>query len=85
MDNLVKNELYVINEYGIEHQKPNPKISEKLIKKYKAKINLNVHKTCVACQIRQIDKYGEDFKIKCTYIPKSLPINAKSQIDKIVK
>ena len=85
MDNLVKNELYVINEYGVEHQKPNPKISDKLIEKYKSKINLNVHKTCVACQIRQIDKYGEDFKIKCSYIPKSLPLNAKGQIEKIVQ
>ena len=80
----IKNELYVINEYGITHQNPEAKASDELIKVFKDKINTDTSRACINCQIRQHYKYGEN-KIKCKYTPRKLPDGAASRIDQIVK
>ena len=54
----IKDELYVINEYGIEHQNPEAKASTELIEAFKDKINLDTTRACINCQIRQYMKYG---------------------------
>ena len=85
-------DLYLKNEFGIEHQNPQAQMSEEVIQEYKEKygIRTDVHRTCVNCQIRQIDKYknlmGKDpeFKVTCEYIPKGLPKGSGKKIKEIV-
>ena len=80
----IKDELYVINEYGIEHQNPEAKASPELIEAFKDKINLDTTRACINCQIRQYMKYGEN-KIKCNFSPRKLPDGAASKIETLVK
>lgn len=84
MINKIKEELYVINEYGIEHQDPEAKASEELILAYKDKINTDTTRACINCQLRQIKKYGEN-KIKCDFTPRKLPDGAAAKIDSLVE
>jgi hypothetical protein len=80
-------ELYQINEYGIKHHIPNKEIPAETIQYYKENYNIrtDVHKTCVSCQIRQIEKYPDqkDFIIPCKYIPNGLPMKSKDLIKQI--
>ena len=87
-------ELFVINEYGFKHQDPKAQPSEKLVERYKTKygIRTDVHRTCVNCQIRQIDKYEKEsitngtdpgFKVQCEFIPKGLPRGSKKKVQEI--
>jgi hypothetical protein len=80
----IKDELYVINEYNIEHQDPNAKASKELLKSFEGKINTDTSRACINCQIRQHYKYGEN-KIKCSFTPRKLPDGAVSKIEQIVK
>jgi hypothetical protein len=80
----IKKELYVINEYSIEHQDPEAKASEALLKSFEGKINTDTSRACINCQIRQHHKYGEN-KIKCNFTPRKLPDGAVSKIEQIVK
>ena len=84
LQKLIKESLYEINEYGIEHQKPAAKTPQELINFFKQEHNIktDVHRTCINCQIRQIYKYGKT-EIKCTYIPRKLPDGAASKIKEI--
>ena len=81
---LIKENLYEVNEYGIEHQKPNAKTPEELIAYFEKEHNIktDVHKTCINCQIRQIYKYGKN-EIKCNFIARKLPDGAASKIKEI--
>ena len=83
--------LYKQNEFGYKHQDPDVKLNESTIKEYKDKygIKTDVHRTCVNCQIRQIEKYkhmtGKDpnFKIRCDFIPKGLPSGSSRKVREI--
>jgi replicative DNA helicase len=88
----IKKELYIENEYGYTHQDPDAVLSKEVIQEYKEKynINTNVHRTCVNCQIRQIEKYKKEndddpkgFKVKCDFIPKGLPAGSASKVRQI--
>jgi hypothetical protein len=83
---LIDDNIYSVNEYGIEHQDPAAIIPDELITYFKREYSLktDVHKTCVTCQIRQIKKYGTN-RIKCSYIPRKLPDGAASKIKEISK
>ena len=39
----IKNELFVINEYDVQHQDPEAKASKELIEAFEGKINTNTH------------------------------------------
>jgi hypothetical protein len=84
LQKLINEHLYTTNEYGIGHQDPDAKIPKELTDYFKREYNLktDVHKTCVTCQIRQINKYGSN-RIKCSYIPRKLPDGAASKIKQI--
>ena len=58
---LIEQALYETNEYGITHQKTEYKVEEKLLAKVSDVFDINedVHKTCLACQMRQVKKYGK--------------------------
>lgn len=79
----IKNELFVINEYDIEHQDPDAKASKELIESFEGKINTDTSRACINCQIRQYYKYGEN-NIKCSFTPRKLPDGAVSKIKDIV-
>ena len=81
---LINDNLYTVNEYGIQHQIPGVKTPEDLIEYFKSNHNIktDVHKTCINCQIRQIYKYGSN-EIKCSFIPRKLPDGAASKIKEI--
>ena len=81
---LIEKELYATNEYGVTYQDPDADIPEELLTYFKREYSLktDVHKTCITCQIRQINKYGSN-KIKCSYIPRKLPDGAASRIKEI--
>jgi len=84
--------LYKKNSYGYEHQDPDARLDKKTIDKYEKEygINTNVHRSCINCQIRQIDKYknhpegGDKFKVRCNFIPKGLPPGTGKRIKEIV-
>lgn len=84
LQKLVNEEIYSINEYGIQHQVSNANTPKELIEYFSKEHNIktDVHKTCINCQIRQIYKYGKN-EIKCTYIPRKLPDGAASKIKEI--
>jgi len=84
INSKIKNELFVINEYEIEHQNPDAKASESLLKDFEGIINTNTSRACINCQIRQHYKYGEN-KIKCNFTPRKLPDSAVSKIEEITK
>ena len=80
----IREELYVINEYGIEHQNPDAKPSDALIKEMGGAINTDTSRACINCQIRQYYKYGEN-KIKCKLTPRKLPDGAANKIENLSK
>lgn len=84
LQTLIKENLYGVNEYGIEHQLPSAKTPKELIDYFSKehKIKTDVHRTCINCQIRQIYRYGKT-EIKCKYIPRKLPDGAASKIKEI--
>ena len=77
--------LYMINEYGVKHQDPSAKLSDDVIQYYVEKHNIktDVHNTCINCQIRQIEKYGKDFEVKCSGIVKKLPEGSAAKLKAI--
>jgi len=84
-------ELYVTNKYGIKYPNPEARPNPKLVEYYEKEygIRTDVHRMCINCQIRHIEKYKEfspsekyKFDIDCTFVPKSLPIT-QEDIDKI--
>lgn len=81
--------LYEINEYGIRHHKIHADIPEDVVQYYKENHNIrtDVHKTCISCQIRQIEKYPEESKfiVPCKGIPRGLPAGSAERLDEIVK
>jgi hypothetical protein len=81
----VDNSLYVINEYGVKHQNPAGKVSAETIDYYKKKHNIktDVHNSCISCQIRQIEKYDQDFQVKCSGIAKRLPEGSAAKLKAI--
>jgi hypothetical protein len=81
----IDNELYVINEYGVKHQNPAAKLSKETVDYYKKNYNINteLHNTCINCQIRQINKYGSEFEIKCSGIAKKLPEGSSAKLNAI--
>jgi len=90
MDDIKK--LYRENEYGYVHQDPAAKLKEETVQYYKEEygIRTDVHRSCINCQIRQIEKYkdseGEgEFKVKCSFIPKGLPKGSATKIKEISK
>tara|TARA_E500000331_G_scaffold357178_1_gene417894 strand:- start:496 stop:2613 length:2118 start_codon:yes stop_codon:yes gene_type:complete len=80
----IEKDLYIINEYDVQHQNPEAKASPELIEYFKDKINLDTTRACINCQIRQHYKYGAN-EIKCNFSPRKLPDGAASKIEKIVK
>ena len=84
INNQIKKELFVINEYDVLHQNPEAKASEELIKAFEGKINTDTTRACINCQIRQYYKYGEN-KIKCSFSPRKLPDGAASKINSLVE
>jgi hypothetical protein len=84
LQKLVNENIYSVNEYGIQHQLPGAKTPEELIEYFSKEHNIetDVHRTCINCQIRQIYKYGKN-DIKCNYIPRKLPDGAASKIKEI--
>lgn len=84
--------LYKIDEYGIKHPDPEARPHPKLVEYYEKThgIKTDVHRTCICCQIRQIEKYkgfdkeiGDDFRIPCKFIPRALPAGIAENINKI--
>tara|TARA_B100001059_G_scaffold51643_2_gene45290 strand:- start:3664 stop:5871 length:2208 start_codon:yes stop_codon:yes gene_type:complete len=86
LQKLIQENLYSVNEYGVEHQDPDARVPEELVTYFKREYDLktDVHKTCVTCQMRQIKKYGSN-RIKCSYIPRKLPDGASSRISEIAQ
>jgi hypothetical protein len=84
IEQQIKDELYVINEYNVQHQDPEAKASKELKAYFGDKINTDTTRACINCQIRQYYKYGEN-AIKCKFTPRKLPDGAASKIDKLVK
>ena len=86
IEKILKENLYKINEYGIEYQDPLAKPPKELVDYFKSNHNIetDVHRTCINCQMRQIYKYGKT-EIKCNYIPRKLPDGAASKIEQISK
>lgn len=83
MDTRLK-KLYRTNEYGYTHQDPNASVSEEVIEEFAEKYGLNtdVHRTCINCQLRQVEKYGE-FKVSCNYIKRGLPRGSAAKAKEI--
>jgi len=84
-------ELYTTNEYGYTHQDPAAKPDPALAEHYKEEygIKTDVHRTCINCQIRQIEKYKRTkknesaFKVSCNFIPRGLPNGSKEKIKRL--
>lgn len=79
--------LYTTNEYGYVYQNVKATLQPETVEHYKKEygIKTNVHKMCVNCQVRQIEKYknapdGGEFKPKCSFVPKGLPAGAAKTI-----
>lgn len=79
--------LYETNEYGVVHHKIGAEIPENVIQYYKENydIRTDVHKTCISCQIRQIEKYPEQkkFIVPCKGIPRGLPPGSAEKLNEI--
>jgi len=84
INNKIRDELFVLNEYDVLHQDPDAKASNELIKAFEDKINTDTTRACINCQMRQYYKYGEN-KIKCSFSPRKLPDGAASKINSLVK
>lgn len=86
----IKKKLYKKNEFGYEYQDPDVVLPKETIEYYKEEygIKTNVHRSCINCQIRQIEKFkkedGEgEFRVKCNYIPKGLPTGSAAKVREI--
>lgn len=84
--------LYVKNEYGYVYQDPDAALSKAEIEVYEKKygIRTDVHRSCINCQIRQIEKYKKEdgsgeFKVKCNFIRRGLPKGSSKKIKEISK
>lgn len=81
--------LYEINEYGVSHHKIAADIPEDVIQYYKENYNINteLHKTCISCQIRQIEKYPNEkkFIVPCKGIPRGLPAGSAEKLEEIAR
>ena len=85
-------ELYTSNEYGYRYQDPEVSPSDELVEYFVENHNIrtDVHRSCINCQIRQISKYessngkAEDFKVRCSGIPRGLPKGSGKKIRELV-
>lgn len=84
--------LFIKNDLGYTYQNPDHELSEETKEYYKKNhgIKTNVHKMCVNCQVRQIEKYknapdgaSKTFKPKCNFVPKGLPRGSSGLIKKM--
>ena len=83
--------LYTKNDLGYVYQDPKCKLSEETVEYYKKehKIKTDVHRMCINCQVRQIEKYknapdgAKVFKPKCTFVPRGLPKGSSKIIKEI--
>jgi hypothetical protein len=80
----LKELLYVENEYGYQYQDPEAVLPEELVNNLATEygIRTDVHRSCINCQLRQLNKYGEN-KIKCNFIAKGLPKGSMSKAKQI--
>ena len=84
-----KNKLLIKNQFGYIHQNPEAVLDEATIQKYKEEygIKTDVHRSCINCQIRQIEKYksmgATKFDVDCEYIPKGLPKGSAATIKQL--
>lgn len=89
--------LFVENEYGIVHQNPNAVLLPEEIEFAKREWNINVdlHRTCVNCQIRHLLKYEntpdpetkekiKTFTVPCNGIPKTMPKGSTEILQKMI-
>lgn len=94
---VLRSKLFVTNEYGYEHQNPNAILSpeEAAYAKKEWNINLDLHRTCINCQVRQMLKYentvdsqtGERLKtfiVPCKGIPKHMPPGSGEILNRMV-
>tara|TARA_B100000131_G_scaffold305697_1_gene331939 strand:+ start:2840 stop:5044 length:2205 start_codon:yes stop_codon:yes gene_type:complete len=83
MDSRLK-PLYKINQYGYTHQDPDAVLEESVIEEFAEKYQLrtDVHRTCINCQIRQVQKYGE-FNVNCDFIKRGLPKGSSKKAKEI--
>lgn len=82
----IKDQLYTKNEYGVDYQRTDVKLSEKDIDYLHTEFGIkkDLHNMCVNCQARQIIKYYDQehkgreknkFQVPCTGVPKQISIN----------
>jgi len=83
MDNRLK-PLYSVNEYGYTHQDPDAILEESVVEEFAEKYELktDVHRTCINCQIRQVQKYGK-FNVNCGFIKRGLPKGSSNKAKEI--
>ncbi len=95
---MLREKLFVKNEYGYEHQDPLAVLSpeEMLFAEKEWGINLSLHRTCVNCQVRHMLKYentadpetGEKvktFNVPCQGIPKTMPKGSAELLTQMVE
>lgn len=93
---VLREKLFVKNEYDIEYQNPSAVLNAEDIAFAKKEWNINtdLHRTCINCQIRHmmkyenhVDKNGEPvrtFTVPCKGIPKGLPPGSAQTLHKMV-
>lgn len=90
----IRGKLYTTNEYGVEYQSTEARLSEKDVEELGKRfgIRTDVHNMCINCQARQLIKYygakdkdGNPVPIqpKCSFVPRSLDIT-KSTLERVM-
>lgn len=91
----LREKLYVVNEYGIEHQNPLAVLTEEEIAFAKKEWNIrtDLHRTCINCQIRHMLKYEnrivdnkpvKKFTVPCLGIAASLPKGSSELLENMI-
>ena len=83
--------LYTKNDLGYVYQNTECDLEKETIEYFKKEhgIKTDVHRMCINCQVRQIEKYknapdgAKVFKPKCKFVPKGLPKGSSNIIKKI--
>ena len=83
--------LYTKNDLGYVYQNTEAELEKETIQYYKKEygIKTDVHKMCINCQVRQIEKYknapggAKAFQPKCKFVPKGLPKGSSKLIKKM--
>lgn len=94
----LKEKLFVKNEYNYEHQNPAAVLTQEEQEYAKSLwgINLNLHKTCVNCQVRHMLKYEshldpetqqktKTFTVPCDGIPKHMPPGSSRTMNEMIE